>query len=81
MPLWIISGLKQTFIRKYIGEITYKAKIRPEEQSEKNKAEIKPEEQSEEKRVIRRICGMKYSGKGHKDRNRHKNTIERNAQA
>ena len=81
MPLWIISGLKETFIKIYIGERTNKAEIRPEEQNEKNKAEIKPEEQSEEKRVIRRICGMKYSGKGHKDRNRHKNRIQRSRQA
>ena len=34
-PLWIISGLKETFIKRYIVERTNKAEIRPEEQSEK----------------------------------------------
>ena len=30
---------------------------------------------------IWRICGMKYSWKGHKDRNRHKNRMKRSGQA
>ena len=30
-----------------------------------------------EQRVVGRIYGMKYSSKGHKDRNRHKNRIKR----
>ena len=34
-PQRIISGLKETFIKRYIAERTNKAKIRPEEQSEK----------------------------------------------
>ena len=34
-PLGIISGLKETFIKRYIVERTNKAEIRPEEQSEK----------------------------------------------
>ena len=29
------------------------------------------------RRVVGRICGMKYSWKGHNDRNRHKNRIKR----
>ena len=34
-PLGIISGLKETFIKRYIVERTNEAEIRPEEQSEK----------------------------------------------
>ena len=34
-PLGIISGLKETFISRYIVERTNKADIRPEEQSKK----------------------------------------------
>ena len=34
-PRSVISGLKQTFIKRYIVERTSKAEIRPEEQSEK----------------------------------------------
>ena len=34
-PQWIISGLRETFIRRYIVERTNKAEMRPEEQSEK----------------------------------------------
>ena len=34
-PLGIISGLKETFIKRYIVERTNKAEIRPEEQTEK----------------------------------------------
>ena len=34
-PQRIISGLRETFIKKYIAERTSKAEIRPEEQSEK----------------------------------------------
>ena len=34
-PLGIVSGLKETFIKKYVVERTNKAEIRPEEQSEK----------------------------------------------
>ena len=29
------------------------------------------------RRAVGRMIGMKYSGKGHKDRNRHKNRIEK----
>ena len=32
-------------------------------------------------RVVGIISGRKYSGKGHKDRNRHKNRIKRSGQA
>ena len=34
-PLESISGLKETFIKRYAVEMTKKADIRPEEQSEK----------------------------------------------
>ena len=34
-PLGIISGLKETFIKRYTIERTNKAEVRPEEQSEK----------------------------------------------
>ena len=34
-PLQIISGLKETFIKRYIVERTNKPEIRPEEQSQK----------------------------------------------
>ena len=33
-PQMILSGLKETFIKRYTGERTNKAEIRPEEQSE-----------------------------------------------
>ena len=34
-PLRIISGLKETFIKRYVVERTNKAELRPQEQSEK----------------------------------------------
>ena len=34
-PKRIISGLRETFIKRYIVERTNKAEIRPEEQAEK----------------------------------------------
>ena len=40
-----------------------------------NEAQIRLEEQCE-KTVVGRICGMKYSWKGHKDRKRHKNRLK-----
>ena len=46
-PQRIISGLKETFIKRYIVERTNKAETRSEEQSEKT--------------VVGRIYGMKYS--------------------
>ena len=42
-----------------------------------SKAEIRLEEQTENRRVVGRIYGIKYSRKGHKDTNRHKNRIKR----
>ena len=56
----IISGLRETFIERSIVERTYKAEIRPEEQSEK--AESCQENLWNEIQL-----------KGHEDRNRHKN--------
>ena len=37
-PLGIISGLKETSIKRYIAERTYETEIRPEEQSEKTES-------------------------------------------
>ena len=37
-PLGIISGLKETFIKRYKVERTNKAEIRPEEQSQKTES-------------------------------------------
>ena len=54
-------------MQRYIAERTNKAKIRPEEQSQQ--------------RVVGRIYGMKCRWKGHRDRNRHKNRIQRSGQA
>ena len=47
-PQRIISGLKETFVMRYIVERTDKAERRPEEQSEKTES-------------CREIYGMKYS--------------------
>ena len=63
-----ISGLKETFIKRCIVKRTNKAEIRPEKQSEKAKS-------------CREKNGMTYSWKGHKDKNRHKNRIQRSEQA
>ena len=37
-PLGIISGLKETFIRRYVVERTNKTEIRPREQNEKTES-------------------------------------------
>ena len=37
-PQRIISGLKETFIKRYRVERTHRAEVRPEEQSEKAKS-------------------------------------------
>ena len=37
-PQRIISGLKETFIKRYIAERINKAEIRPEEQNEKTES-------------------------------------------
>ena len=63
-PQRIISGLRETFIKRFIVERTNKAEIRPEEQSEKAGS------------CRKNVCGMEYSWKGHKDRSRHKNIIK-----
>ena len=60
-PQRIVSGLRETFIKRYVVERTNKAEIRSEEQSE---------------RAFGRIYGMKYSSKGLKDRNRQKNRLK-----
>ena len=56
------------FHKRYIVERTNEAEIRLEEQSEKTESR-------------RRIFWMKHGWKGHKDRNRHKNKLERSEQA
>ena len=66
-PQRIISGLRETFIKRYIVERTNKAEIRPEEQRKR--------------RDVGRLHGLKYSWKGHKDRNRHRSRIKRSGQA
>ena len=62
--LWIISGLKETFTMRNTVKRTNKTEIRLEEQSEKTES-------------CWENFGMKYSWKGHKNRNRHKNRIKR----
>ena len=64
----IISGLMETFIKSYIVERT-------------NEAEIRPEEQSEKAESCRENLWNELQLKGHKDRNRHKNTVKRSGQA
>ena len=66
----MISGLRETFTKRYIVERTKKAEIRPEEQSETAES-------------CQENYGMKYSRKGHKDRNRnrYKNRIKSSGQA
>ena len=66
--LVIISGLRETLMKRYIVERTSKAEIRPKEQSEKADS-------------CRENLGVKYSWKSHKDGNRHKNRIKRSGQA
>ena len=40
------------------------------------KAETRRKNRVRKRRVVGRIYGLKYSGKGHKDRNRHKNRVK-----
>ena len=47
-PLGIISGLRETFTKRYVVERT-------------SKAEISPENRVRKRRVVGRIYGMKYS--------------------
>ena len=60
--------MRKTFIKRYVVERTKETKIRPEEQSEKTKS-------------CQENLWKKYSLKGHKDRNKHKNKIKRSVQA
>ena len=53
-PQRIISGVKETLIKRYKDERTNKAEIRQEEQNEKRR------------RVVGRIYGMKYSSRAMK---------------
>ena len=77
-PLGIVSGLKETMKKRYTVERTNKAEVRPEEQSEKAAS---CRERCTLSLHPRALYGMKYSRKGHKDRNRHKNGIKRSGQA
>ena len=63
-----MSGLKETFIKRYIVERI-------------NKGEISPEEQSEKTESCRETLWNEIQLKGHKDRNRHKNRIKWGGQA
>ena len=63
-PLGIISGLKETVIKRYIDERTSKADIRPEEQREKTES-------------CRENSWNEIQLKGPKDRNRHKKRMKR----
>ena len=63
-PLGIISGLRETFIKRHIVE-------------RNNKAEIKPEEESEKTESCWDNLWNEIQLKGHKDRNKFKNRIKR----
>ena len=67
-PLGIISGLKKTFIKRYAVE-------GPVRQKQDRKHRVR------KRRVVERIYGIKYSSKGHVDRNRHTNRIKTSGQA
>ena len=58
-PQRIISGLRETFIKRYIVERTNKADIRPEELPIRQKEDQK--NRVRKRRVVERIYGMKYS--------------------
>ena len=64
----MISGLKKTFIKRYVVERT-------------NKAEIRPEERGEKAESSRENLWTEIQLKGHKDRNTHKNKTKRSGQA
>ena len=63
-PQRIISGLRETFIKRDVVQRTSKA-----DQDQKNRVR--------RRWVVERIYGMKYSWKGHKDRNRRKNRTKK----
>ena len=63
-----ILGRKETFKRRYIGERT-------------NKAEIRPEEQSEKAESHRGNLWNEIQLKGHEDSNRHKDKTKRSGRA
>ena len=48
-------GLRETFIKRYIAEMTNKAEIRPEERSVRKRS------------VVGRIYGLKYSSKDERE--------------
>ena len=56
-PQRILSGLREIFINRCIGERTIKAEIRPEEQREREREG----ERERQRRVVGRIYGMKCS--------------------
>ena len=67
-PQRITSGLKETFIKRYVVESIRKAEIRPEEESEKGKS-------------CREDLWNEIQLKGPQDNNRHKNRIKTSGQA
>ena len=67
-PQRIISGLKETFTKRYIAEMT-------------NKAEMRPVEPNEKAESCRDNSWNEIQLKGPYDRNRHENRIKRSEQA
>ena len=65
-PQRITLGQKETFCKETYSWKDLWARIKTREQNRVRK-----------RRVVGRIYGMKYSWKGHEDRNRHKNRIKR----
>ena len=65
-PQRIISGLRETFIKRYIVETTV-----PIRQKSDRKNRVRKQ------RVVGINYGMKYSWKGLKDTNKHKNRIKK----
>ena len=63
-PQRIISGLRETFTKRYIVERTNKAEIPPEEQTESVRRirgmKYVQKNRVRKQRVVRRIHGMKY---------------------
>ena len=64
----IISGLRETFMKRYIVERT-------------NNTEIRPEDQSENAESCRENLWNEKQLKDHKDRNRHKSRKKRSGPA
>ena len=64
----VVSGMKETFRKRYVVERTSEAEIRPEEESQKTGS-------------CRENLWNEIHLKGHKDRNRLENKMKRSGQA